>query len=81
VRRYNRTMTLRQYRDSKGISQFTFAAGAGITPGTVANIERGNGCTARTAQLVIAATSGLVSLDDLVPVRVEGSEEQSSKGA
>jgi transcriptional regulator with XRE-family HTH domain len=69
-------MKLREYRESKGISQFTLAVAAGVTTGTVANIERGEGCTARTAQKIIQTTGGAVTLDDLVTLEVdEGADE------
>lgn len=73
---YLSAMKLKDYREARAISQFTFAVEAGITPGTVANIERGNGCTSTTAQKIIAATGGQVSLDDLVPVKETNGEPE-----
>ena len=60
-------MTLHEYRTREGLSQFDMAVKAGVTPGTIANIERGNGINVSTAKAIIDATGGLVTLDDLLP--------------
>ena len=60
-------MTLKEYRTKHDVTQFDFAVRAKILPQTVNRIERGLGCSAKTAQRVIAATEGEVTLDDLVP--------------
>ncbi len=61
-------MTVKEWRTKHGVSQFELAVRAGITPGTIAHIERGGGCTTSSARGIIKATNGEVGLDDLVPV-------------
>lgn len=80
---YMCSMTLHAYRIKSGLSQFEMAVRAGVTPGTIVNIERGRGCTAGTAKRIIDATAGEVTLEDLVPLSDQDpkSEDEGQKTA
>lgn len=58
-------MDLRSYLDQQGETQESFSERSGVPQTTLSGIIQGRGCHARTAQRVIRATGGLVSLEDL----------------
>jgi hypothetical protein len=58
-------MRLREYLDSIGISANQFALSTGLAREIVVRVSEGKGCTARTAERIILATHGAVTLADI----------------
>ena len=62
-------MRLAEYLERLPETQTAFARRAGLTQAAVSAICRGGGARAEVALKIIEATSGKVSLHDLVPVK------------
>lgn len=71
-------MRLEEYLQVTGLNPHRFAASVGIARATVERIMGGGGCTALTAQRIIRATHGLVTLDDVVGGEGEPDEAASA---
>ena len=58
-------MKLREYLDTLGLTAQQFAVSTGIAREIVVRVAAGKGCTARTAERIIGATHGAVTLADI----------------
>ena len=58
-------MTLGEYLERIGVGVQDFSKSSGIPRGSLDRLLRGQGCTARTAERLIQATHGAVSLGDI----------------
>lgn len=73
-------MTLKEYLRATGITPNEFAISTGIAREIVVRVSAGKGCTARTAEAIIAATHGAVSLADITGSAASGAVAGKSRG-
>ena len=74
-------MMLNDYLERLGMSPGGFAGRAGVARGTVMHLLAGGGCGATAARKIIAATLGVVTLEDLAgPEPVEALEDAAEQG-
>lgn len=71
-------MRLAEYLERTTESQAAFAQRAGLKQAAVSLICRGGGTTASTAVKIIAATGGLVKLEDLTPAKDAAPSESAA---
>ena len=59
-------MTLKEYKESKGLTLHELAAFLEMKPGTVYNVLRGREITLRNAHKILEKTHGVVGYADLL---------------
>lgn len=65
-----RRMTLDQYLSQPGVKAYELAQLVDVSPGTITRIRKGEqNLPIDTARRIVAATGGLVTLDDLASAR------------
>jgi predicted transcriptional regulator len=73
-------MKLQDYLKTHGETQVSFSKRTTIPQTTIAAIVIGGGTRAVTAQRIIMATAGLVSLEDLIGDRNQEDEDSAIEG-